>query len=205
MRTLLIAVPVLFLSCDRMQVSDMGEDRGKGEVSVDGINLTDSMGNRTEMNLALSKVDLCTRDKKSGLIKIQISSEKSAGFVAITLKSSKSEAESYACEQSRDNRTTASKLGDMFDTCMVELGLPNVNDKKSLDTYSMCRTKTAYPMFDYDGDCSVKILSVSPNIEGRFSCDKLVQVTSRGNPVREQTPDTERDIEGSFSCKTVLM
>ena len=169
--------------------------------------LANSQYSTDNASIQLTSVSKCSRNKESGLVKIQIGAGSGKPSLNIKIKNASSEAMTYTCSQDATNEGT--KTGFEYENCFIEVDVLSDTSGQYLNTYSMARVTTSISPdepntendFKYEGECSVTISTVTPTLKGTASCTKMVQTKLKDRPRNPVLDDVTADLSISeFYC-----
>jgi len=169
--------------------------------------LANSQYSTDNASVQLTSVTKCTRNKESGLVKVQIGAGSGKPSLNIKIKNASSEATTYTCSQDASNEGT--KTGFEYENCFIEVDVLSDTSGQYLNTYSMARVTTSISPdepntendFKYEGECSITISTVTPTLKGEASCTQMVQTKLKDRPRNPVLDDVTADLSiSAFYC-----
>ena len=139
----------------------------------------------------------CVSDPDSGLFTAEFTGPDGSAL-SMKIKGWTTSSDSYTCSQASDN--TSGEVGNKFDTCSVEVSIPDPGS--SVNTYAMHRGTTDVKDFEYTGSCTITTTYMEPQVQGSIDCDGLVQTQLQGaprNPI-DNSVTAAITTGSSFSC-----
>ena len=149
--------------------------------------------------LTLTKVESCTVDADTGRADF-IWSNGTQKKLTLAVKAFASTNKVYTCTQASDNSTSLDSVGLKFDSCMVDLEIPSIEQSGVSNTYGMHRASTSVKQFSYSDSCSITITSATGEITGTLTCTGMIQTHLDGAPRNPVNEAATMDLSGDFKC-----
>lgn len=191
--------------CDKTET--FCEDE-KTEEPVDAELLMTALdGQPFDQRLAFASAGSCDYDGESGLLRVKYPGEQKQ--LSFEVRDFTSTPRTYACAAAGNNNDESSHVGDGYDSCMVEVQVPNA-EGRGFDTYAMYRASALVRRFAYDGACEIRVDSAVGRLTGVVSCSQMAQTGYAGlarNPVASDGIHADRTASfiGSFGCNLHAM
>ena len=171
----LFLVALALTSCGELKTEEEEVDQDATEYVKLNIQGSDSA---IDGQHALTRVDECSLDADSGLLKTAFSAS-TKDQLEISIKGFSTEASSsYSCTQAPDNQS--GDLGSKYNGCGVKLILENASG--NTDSYSSYRDSSDVKDFTYASDCTINVTYADNALSGSVSCANLVQTHLDGAP-----------------------
>lgn len=171
------------------------------------LTLSEVVDGNESVEIKLDKKHSCEKDVDTGLLTIGLSNTSNTNKaksttpqVSLKVKNFSSTASTYSCLQTANNTSSATDLGDKYQTCAIEISTPSLVDEKVFNKYAMHRASTDIKPFTYSGSCVVEVSEGSPTIKAKVNCTKLVQVALDGSARNPIDASVTATLTGSIEC-----